>query len=187
MYNLSQELKEKFKNENGMTIESAVEHIEKWIKEGNYDSAEAGILEIRKFQIDFKELQELDAQLRAKKSEKIQKSVVEKENLTVSTSNLEDVTKSEKFLSAIGYFGFLSVLPLALKPESEFCKYHGKQALLLSIIFTIISAISVILPGGFGLMSIFHVIVSVYGFMQAHKGKLWNMPFLGDVARKLPI
>jgi uncharacterized membrane protein len=186
MQNIPQETQDAFKKENGMTFEEAIEHVQQWIKEGNTDSAHAGIDEMKKFTPDLQELQDLETKLRSKKSTEVQEKADKKEEATVDTSNLEEVTKEEKFLSAIGYFGFLCVLPLALKQNSEFCKYHGKQALMLALVFTVLSAVSVILPGGFGLLSIAHIVISFYGFMQANKGKLWNMPALGEAGRKLP-
>lgn len=187
MKNISQEIQDTFKKENDMSIEEAIKHVEEWIDESNFDSAEAGISEIKKLIPDIPEVEALEKQLRTMKSKNIQKDVKKASDIKLQNSNLENITESEKFLSAIGYFGFLAVLPLALKPESEYCSYHGKQALLLALVFTVIAAISVILPGGFGLISLLHLCITIYGAMQAHKGKLWNMPVLGELSRKLPI
>jgi uncharacterized membrane protein len=187
MKNIPQETQDAFQKENDMSIEEAIKHVEEWINESNFDSAEAGINEIKKLVPDIPEVITLEKQLRSMKSKNIQKDVKKASNIKLQNSNLEDVTESEKFLSAIGYFGFFAVLPLALKPESEFCSYHGKQSLLLALLFAVISAISVILPGGFGLISLLHLGITVYGGIQAHKGKLWNMPVIGDLSRKLPI
>lgn len=187
MQNISQEIQDNFKKENDMTLEEAVQHVEQWLGEGNIESAEAGISEIKKFVPDLPELEGLEVMLREKKSSAVQKDTDKAGEKSMSSSNLEDVTESERFLSAIGYFGFLAVLPLALRPKSEFCKYHGKQALLLAIVFTVLASVSVILPRGFGLISIIHLVITIYAFMQAHKGKLWNMPMLGDLSRKLPV
>ncbi|MBT4937258.1 DUF4870 domain-containing protein [Candidatus Peregrinibacteria bacterium] len=187
MQNISQEIQENFKKENDMTLEEAVQHVEQWLEESNIESAEAGISEIKKFIPDLPELENLEAKLREKKSVSVQKDTHAAEKNSLSSSNLEDVTESERFLSALGYFGFLAVLPLALKPKSEFCQYHGKQALLLALVFTVLASVSVILPGGFGFISILHLVITIYAFMKSYKGKLWNMPMLGDLSRKLPI
>ena len=184
--NLSQESREAFEKENGMTIEAAITHMEKWIEEGNFDSAEAGVAELKKFAPEASEVADLESKLRAKKSGDVEASSQVATEAVEATSNLEDVKKDEKFLAAIGYFGYLCVLPLVLKRDSEFCQYHGKQAVMLAIVFTLLGALSVILPGGFGLISIIHIGISIFAFMQANKGKLWNMPALGDMARKMP-
>ncbi len=187
MENISQETLDAFKKENDMTIEEAISHVQQWIKEDNGEQAEAGIAELKKFVPELQEVKDLEKELRLKKSEAVQEKSEEKEKVTEATSNLEDVTKSEKFLASLGYFGFLCVLPLALKQDSEFCKYHGKQGLMLAILFFFMSAIAVIIPGGFGMTSLIHIVISVYGFMQARKGKLWNMPVFGDMARNLDV
>jgi uncharacterized membrane protein len=188
MQNISPEVQEAFTKENGMSPKEAISHIGKWIEEKNFSSAEAGIAEIKKFMPDIPELEGLEQKLRAQKSSEVETTTEKAEKIKeVDTSNLEDVSKSEKFISALGYFGYLAVLPLAMKPNSEYCKYHGKQALLLAIVFTVLSAIGALLPGGLGLMSLLHLGLSIYGFIQAKKGKLWNMPIFGELARKLPI
>lgn len=187
MFTLTPEQREAFDKENGMTIEEAVSHIEKWILEGSIESAEAGIAEIKKFVSDASEFEELEEKLRAKKSESIQETAEKKDEVVEASSTLETVTKSEKFIAAIGYFGYLCVLPLVLKKDSEFCQYHGKQALLLAVIFTFLDIVALFLPGGLGLMAVVHVLISVYAFTKANAGKLWNLPALGDMSRKLPL
>lgn len=183
--NISQEARDAFEKENGMNIETAITHIEKWIDEGNFDSAEAGISEMKKFAESSSEVEVLEAKIRAKKTSTVQQIVEKKEEMTVKTSNLEEVKSDEKFLAAIGYFGYLGVLPLVLKRDSEFCQYHGKQSVALAIMMTFISALAVFMPLGFQLISILHLGISVFAFFQANSGKLWNMPLVGDIARKL--
>lgn len=58
-----------------------------------------------------------------KKSEVIQKKDEEKEKL-----NIKD---DEKILIALGYIGFLCLLPIILKKDSQICQYHGKQSIML--------------------------------------------------------
>ena len=187
MFTLTPEQREAFDKENGMSIEAAVTHIEQWIEEGGLESAEAGIAEIKKFAGNDSEFSELEAKLRAKKAESVQVIAEKKDEITLASSTLETVTKSEKFIAGIGYFGYLCVLPLVLKKDSEFCQYHGKQALILAIVFTFLDIVSLFLPGGMGLMAVLHVMISAFAFTKANSGKLWNLPVFGDMSRKLPL
>jgi uncharacterized membrane protein len=98
--------------------------------------------------------------------------------------------EENKLLAAIGYIGILCVLPLALKPKSQFCKFHGKQGLILligEVINMLISVIPVIgwllgLIGGIALL-----ILSILGLLKALNGEYWEMPYLSEYAKKINI
>ena len=53
-------------------------------------------------------------------------------------------TLHERTIAALSYFGFLAIVPFYLKKDSEFCRFHGKQGLLLAIIFFIAKLFTVI-------------------------------------------
>jgi uncharacterized membrane protein len=53
-------------------------------------------------------------------------------------------TLHERTIAAMSYFGFLAIVPFYLKKDSEFCRFHGKQGLLLAIIFFIAKLFTVI-------------------------------------------
>jgi uncharacterized membrane protein len=103
------------------------------------------------------------------------------------------VPGDEKILAILGYIGFLCVLPLALKPKSEMCQHHGKQALAVTIMFFIASAVVFNIGFLFWIkqLLIFSVIinaiwgvVSVLGIMGAAAGKKNKLPFFGGVAKR---
>ena len=99
----------------------------------------------------------------------------------------------EKMLSILGYIGFLCVLPIVLKPKSEMCQHHGKQALAVTLLFFLASAIVYNLGMLFKMQTLltFSVIVNVawvavaiLGIMGAAAGKKTSLPFFGSVAKK---
>ena len=97
----------------------------------------------------------------------------------------ELVPKGEKLLATLGYIGFLCVLPIVLKPKSRLCQLHGKQSMVISIVFILFSWLSW-LSGTFGfLLGIAHVGIAVWGMMSAWKGEEKSMPFFGEIASKL--
>ncbi len=191
MENLSQELQEKFNTENGMTVEYAIDHVKGWIKEANYDSAQAWIDELKKFFKDMPEIINLESDLRQAQVLKIDEKATASEETIATTSDLSEVWRSEKFLAAIWYFWFLCVLPLALKPDSEFCKWHWKQALMLAILFFFFTSfwfiINIFMWWGLTIIAIFQLFIAIIGFINANSGKLWNLPIMWEAARKLPI
>ncbi len=101
----------------------------------------------------------------------------------------------EKMLAIIGYIGFLCVLPLVLKPKSEMCQHHGKQALAVTLMFflasngflalTLLSGSSAILYKFTALIYIAWAAVAVMGILGASAGKKNNLPFFGGVAKRL--
>lgn len=96
----------------------------------------------------------------------------------------------ERILSAIGYAGILFLLPLFLKKDSTYCQYHGKQGCILFlawIINTIIMAVPILgwLVGFFG--SIFLAVITIIAIVKAISGEEWELPIIGEYARKLTL
>jgi uncharacterized membrane protein len=108
-----------------------------------------------------------------------------------ATPEQKAIPKGEKMLSALGYVTGLCVLPLAIKQKSEFCQFHGKQSLVIVILFFILSVITVLgsmigVGRFFGfLFSIVQLILIVMGALNASQGKKWEIPFIAQVAKKL--
>ncbi len=103
--------------------------------------------------------------------------------------NQEDLvlTAKEKNLSALGYISFLCVLPLCMEPNSSFCKFHGKQGMIITIVFFILGWIGWFSPFLRFLLFLLHVGLMVWGIMNAIQGKIIRIPFAADVADKLEI
>lgn len=97
----------------------------------------------------------------------------------------ELVPKGEKLLATLGYFGPLCILPMVLKPKSKLCQLHGKQALVIFIVFLIFSWLGWLSTGFSVLLGIAHVGIAVWGMASAWKGKEKAMPFFGEIAAKL--
>ncbi|MBU0728022.1 hypothetical protein KKA95_05035 [Patescibacteria group bacterium] len=47
----------------------------------------------------------------------------------------EMTTLHERTIAALSYVGFLAIVPFYLKKDSKFCRFHGKQGLLVAMIF----------------------------------------------------
>jgi len=95
------------------------------------------------------------------------------------------VTKGEKFLAMFGYIEFLCVLPLSLKPKSKFCQFHGKQSLVLVLLFFILSWIAWVSSSLGMLIAFAHIAIIIVSMVQASQGKYWRIPFVAQVADKL--
>ena len=107
-------------------------------------------------------------------------------------SDLSDLfsmpTQSEKFISAIGYLGVLCVLPLWLNRQSAFSQHHGKQGLVLLIVWVILWAGNIVPILGqvvWVLGSLVLIILIILGMVNAFAGRMWEMPVLGAYAKRL--
>lgn len=56
----------------------------------------------------------------------------------------EMTTLHERAIATMSYLGFLAIVPFYLKKESKFCRYHGKQGLLIAIIFFFAQPLSIL-------------------------------------------
>jgi uncharacterized membrane protein len=99
--------------------------------------------------------------------------------------NESEISSGEKFLGAIAYISFFCILPLVLKRDSEFCQLHGKQGLLLTLVFFFFSWLGWFSWGMGVMLVLIHVVIAVLGILNASKGKMWKMPILGDATKKL--
>lgn len=104
----------------------------------------------------------------------------------------EKIEKSQdtRIIAAIGYLWILCLLPILTKRNSEFAQHHGRQGLVLTICsfaIWLVAWIPVVgwLVGFFGSLAL--VVLSVLGIMNALQGKYWEMPILGEYAKKIKI
>jgi uncharacterized membrane protein len=98
--------------------------------------------------------------------------------------------EENKLVAAIGYIGILCLVPLLLKPKSQFAKFHGKQGLILVIGWVINFMIGLIPVLGWILAfvgTIALVILSILGILKALSGEYWEMPYLSEYAKKINI
>lgn len=97
--------------------------------------------------------------------------------------------QGDKILSAVGYFSFLCILPLVVRPESKFCQFHGKQGLAITIIFLAFSVVAWLpgfwMPGIYGLLGLLQFLVALLGVLSAFQGKMNRIPFVSQIADKL--
>lgn len=56
----------------------------------------------------------------------------------------EMTTLHERAIATMSYIGFLAIVPFYLKKDSKFCRFHGKQGLLISILFFFAQPIAIL-------------------------------------------
>lgn len=100
------------------------------------------------------------------------------------------VTSEEKLWGLISYIPLMAIIPLIIKPKSEYIRLHGRQGLMLFFIFFFCIFIYIVpfigpLIGGLIQLGIF--VVGIYSLYQAFIGNWWKIPILGDLAAQIPL
>lgn len=104
---------------------------------------------------------------------------------TAALPEREDpTTLHERTIAALSYFSFLAIVPFYLKKDSEFCRFHGKQGLLLAIIFFLFRVFMVIDLIADIFLLFQGIAVFVFGF-SALSGRWRRLPFVYNWACQL--
>ena len=86
-------------------------------------------------------------------------------------------TLHERAIAAMSYMGFFAIVPFYLNKDSQFCRFHGKQGMVVALIFflaRLLTAIDLI----FDLVLILQVIIFFSMGLSALSGKWKRLPFI---------
>jgi len=191
---ISQEIQDKFFKENWIAITDAISHIQKWTSEKNFQSAENWIKELKNFLWDSEEVQNLEKNLfEIKNSQKwddnTNKAILNWKEISEWNSNKEvsDEEKSEKIMAALSYASYLVIIPLLLKRDSKLCQHHGKQWLVLVIIFFLFNIVWSLIWFIWWIVAIAQIAIAIYWWMKAYKWEMWTAPIIWDAAKKIKL
>lgn len=198
-----------FQQNNGMSIAEAYQHVVDWLNAGKYQEALDGCKEIMRYDNNYEDVVSIAEQAKAKltdtppSTESQQTTIeekVEENKIKTKKSDKNDeilaVTRDEKFLAAIGYISFLCILPLLLKRDSAYCIHHGKQGLVLAIIFFFykylgmlgfIPGIGDIIKNILSFVLIFELLIIIWAMIQAFRGKMYKMPLIYKMSQAIKI
>ncbi len=93
-------------------------------------------------------------------------------------------TLHERTIAAMSYFGFLAIVPFYLKKDSEFCRFHGKQGLLIAIIFFLARLFTVV-DLIMDVVLILQIVILFVMGLAALSGRWRKMPFGYDLSCQL--
>lgn len=106
-------------------------------------------------------------------------SMPEKQN-KIQDKDIEE----NKLVAALGYVWILCLVPLFTKKDSKFAQFHGKQGLVLFIV-EIVGMLVFWIPVIGWILLLLVVALAVLGIAQALQGKYWEMPVIGQWAKKI--
>lgn len=113
---------------------------------------------------------------------------MEEKKMSGSSKDVEE----NKVIAAIGYISILCFVPLLMAKESKFAQFHAKQGLVLFIVGVIVMIINAAIGWipiigwliALGL-SLGLIVLSLLGLVKALSGEWYELPLIGDLAKKL--
>lgn len=97
------------------------------------------------------------------------------------------IPKGDMILSALGYVGFLCILPLVIRRESVFCQHHANQALVLAVTFYFLDTLNILPTTLVTIYMVFKYAVIAYSAYNALKGKKHKLPFIYGLSQKFQV
>lgn len=92
--------------------------------------------------------------------------------------------EDNKVIAALSYVGILCLIPLLAKKDSKFSQEHGKQGLVMLIVWIIGSFVFWIpLIGWALLLAVF--IADLFAFIKCLQGEFWEIPVVGPLRKKI--
>ena len=103
-----------------------------------------------------------------KEEEKKEEEVIEEDPTTLH----------ERAIATLSYMGPLAIIPFYLKKDSKFCRFHGKQGLLLAVIYFLAMS-SWVLNILMDITIVFQVFIFFYmGIFGSLSGRWKKMPWI---------
>jgi fumarate reductase subunit D len=93
-------------------------------------------------------------------------------------------------IALISYIGVLCVVPLFVKSQDEFVKFHAKQGLILfigEVATYILSLMTPFLVPLWFLVNLGWLILSIFGIINVVKNEKKQLPIIGQFADKIKI
>lgn len=111
-------------------------------------------------------------------------------DLLKKADNQPEVSAEEKIWGVICYIPLMALLALVINPRSEYIKLHGRQGLLITILFFFDIILYLVPVIGIFLGMILHIaaiVLGIFSAIQALVGNWWKIPVLGAMADLIPI
>ena len=98
--------------------------------------------------------------------------------------------QSENVYAILSYLWILCLIPILMKKDDEFVRFHARQGLMLFIVEVGFGIIGIIPLLGW-LVYILGIlvcgIISLIGIVQVLMGNKWKIPVIGDWAEKIKV
>lgn len=108
------------------------------------------------------------------------------QNLNNDPGKVIDIDEN-KLLAALSYVGVLVLVPLLVRRNDEFVRWHAKQGLVIlaGLILALLAA-SWYPPAG-NVLFLVLIILDVIALVQALLGRKWRIPVVGKIAESFKV
>jgi len=99
-------------------------------------------------------------------------------------------TSGENVYAILSYLWVLCLIPILLKKEDPFIRFHARQGLMLFIVevgIVVVGIVPIFGPVIYTLGCFICGVLSLIGIVQVLLGKKWKMPVIGEWAKKINI
>ena len=91
----------------------------------------------------------------------------------------EDI-QANKYMAILSYFGIFLLIPMLARKDSEFCRFHVNQGILLLILNLVVTVLSRIVSL-LGILSIVVLVFMILGIVNCVQGKVKPLPLIGNL------
>ncbi|MFH1012812.1 MAG: hypothetical protein V1760_03645 [Candidatus Peregrinibacteria bacterium] len=103
----------------------------------------------------------------------------------VAAEAVEEVTTlQERTIAALSYVGFFAIVPFYLKKNSKFCRFHGKQGMLVALIF-FFAKLLLVLDLLMDVALVLQFVVFVWMGFNALSGRWTKLPWIYNMSCQL--
>lgn len=95
------------------------------------------------------------------------------------TPDSNDVQQN-KYIAMLSYLGIFLLIPMILRRDSQFCRYHLNQGVVLFFLNCVINFLSGVI-GIIGILSIVTLIFMIMGIVNCFKGVCAPLPLIGNI------
>ena len=108
------------------------------------------------------------------------------------------ISGGERFLAALGYLGFLFIIPVKMRRDSMFVQFHARQGgvlfglwfaaflvLFIALLFAGSGLGATVLIGVLFVVTGLYLLFALIGLLKVLLGERYRMPVVADVALKL--
>ena len=105
------------------------------------------------------------------------------------------ISGGERAMAALGYLGFLFIIPVKLRRDSMFVQFHARQGgvlfglwlllaivLFIALLFAGAGIVATILIGAFFAATALYILFALIGLLKVALGERYRMPVVADVA-----
>lgn len=112
-----------------------------------------------------------------------------------STPKASELSDRLRIAAAMGYIPFLCFVPLIISDKGEFSLFHARQGIVITLITLILAvlgpALTIFVPFIGAMIALCLnaalALMIILGAWRAYQGEMWELPVVGEYAKKIKV